>query len=141
MDTIGHLAGGIARDFNNSLGGIMGAAELMSLKNEQAELSRYIDIILSATERARDLNTKLLSFSRKTKMTSTPIAINPIIDDAIALLRHSIDKRISLTVEHEYEEAHIIGDPSELHSALINLGINARDAMPEDGKRNCQTGF
>jgi CheY-like chemotaxis protein len=112
----------------------MGAAELMSLKNEQAELKRYIEIILSATERARDLNSKLLTFSRKTKMTSTPIAVNPIVDDAIGLLRHSIDKRIELSADHVDSDSHIIGDPSEFHSALINLGINARDALPEGGE-------
>ena len=133
LDAIGQLAGGIAHDFNNSLGGIMGATELLTRKNKQANLDEYLKIILTATERARDLNSKLLSFARKSKMTSTPVSVPSLINDAVALLTHSIGSHIKISTRLSDEDLFVIGDPSEIHSAIINLGVNAKDAMPDGG--------
>ena len=133
LDAIGQLAGGIAHDFNNSLGGIMGATELLTRKNKQANLDEYLKIILTATERARDLNSKLLSFARKSKMTSTPVSVPSLINDAVSLLKHSIGSHIKISTRLCDEDIFVIGDPSEIHSAIINLGVNAKDAMPDGG--------
>ncbi len=140
LDAIGQLAGGIAHDFNNSLGGILGATELMIRKNKQTDLDEYLKIVLNATERARDLNSKLLSFARKSKMTSTPVSVPALMQDAIALLKHSIGTHINVVTNLADEDIFVIGDPSEIHSAIINLGINSKDAMPDGGTiiLNCE---
>lgn len=140
MDAIGQLAGGVAHDFNNMLSGIIGASELLeiSLAGKEKEL-KYIDIIKNATERAAGLTGKLLAFSRKGKQLSTPVDLHAIIHDAIAILERSIDKRIIIHTELKAEQSMVIGDPSQLQSGILNICVNARDAMPEGGEIHIST--
>jgi PAS domain S-box-containing protein len=140
MDAIGQLAGGIAHDFNNLLGGISGACELLQMKlntdNDSAEL---IEIIQKASTRAADLTSKLLTFSRKGNLVFQTVDLHKIVKDSISLLERSIDKRISIKTKFLPEPAIIRCDPSQLESAIINLGVNARDAMPEGGSISIST--
>lgn len=136
MDAIGQLAGGVAHDFNNMLAGITGAAQL--LKNPERKVDKqglkFVDMIQEASMRASDLTNKLLAFGRKGKVASSTIDINRLVDDTVALLRHSIDKKINIVVHRNVENDHVVGDSSELQNALLNIGINASHAMPQGGE-------
>jgi len=134
MDSIGQLAGGIAHDFNNMLSGIIGTTELLedSLP-EDIKYKQYIEMIINTAERASELTTKLLAFSRKGKVQSTPFDAVNSIKDAIALLERSLDRKISIVKNFNAHQTRIIGDPSLIQNAILNLGLNARDAMPNGG--------
>lgn len=134
MESIGQLAGGIAHDFNNLLSGIVGYSEALAFKLEDRPgLSTYTDGIIKISKRGADLTQKLLAFSRKGKTVSLEINIHHIINEIFSILERSIDKRISLTPRLEAENPNITGDPSLIQSALLNMAINARDAMPNGG--------
>ncbi len=134
MDSIGQLAGGIAHDFNNMLTGIMGAADVLvrKLSGEQ-KMRQYAEIIVSAAQKASALTRKLLDFSRKGKLVSTNVDLHAIIRDTILLLERSIDRRIEIRQHLAADRFVVNGDPVQLQNALINLCINARDAMPQGG--------
>lgn len=135
MDAIGQLAGGVAHDFNNILSGVMGAAELLKsrIAPDDATSRKYVSLILASSQRAAELTRQLLTFSRKKQAISTVVDVHAAIDDVIALLEKTIDKRISITRNFAEEKALAIGDGSLIRSALINLGINSVHAMPEGG--------
>jgi len=144
MEAIGQLAGGIAHDFNNQLVGIMGFAELLRDDlNDRPELLEYIENILSASRHSADLTTKLLAFARKGKYLQKVFDMHSIISDVAALIMHTVDKRISVNLKLDASESELKGDPNQIQNAILNLAINARDAMPEGGlltfeTRNCQ---
>jgi two-component system, cell cycle sensor histidine kinase and response regulator CckA len=140
MEAIGLLAGGIAHDFNNQLGGILGYAEIMREElGDESRLTPYLNSISLAVRRASDLTGQLLAFSRKGKLSRTPLNLNKIILEVVDILRHSIDKRI--VIEHHLmsEMARMEGDPSQLQNAVLNLAINSRDAMPSGGRLTFET--
>lgn len=140
MDAIGQLAGGVAHDFNNLLSGILGASELLEIKlgNDKSSLG-LIDTIKNATESAAGLTRKLLTFSRKGPNASTSVNLNEVINEVIAILERSIDKRIVITTSLSAQETTVRGDPSQLQSGLLNICVNARDAMPEGGEIHIST--
>ncbi|MBN2718033.1 MAG: PAS domain S-box protein, partial [Deltaproteobacteria bacterium] len=134
MRAIGQLAGGIAHDFNNQLAGIMGFADL--LNDELATspgLQRYTSEIISAATRASDLTFQLLAFAQKGKFLSVSVDIHRMVAEVVALLGHSIHKNISIEQHLQASPATIKGDPSQIQNALLNLALNARDAMPDGG--------
>ena len=134
MDVVGQLAGGIAHDFNNMLTGIIGAAEMLNWRlGDDPQNAKLTAVILDAATRSADLTRQLLAFSRKGKITSTPISINDCINAVVAILERTIDKRITLEVNLAAENPIVIGDPGLLQNALLNLAVNARDAMDEGG--------
>ena len=134
MEAIGQLAGGVAHDFNNMLTAIMASAEhlrMLSTTDEQLELC---ELVVTAAERTAQLTRKLLSFSRKGKVRSVHTDVHGIIEETAALLGRSIDRRVRITVELGAPSATVEGDAGELSNAILNLGINARDAMPNGGE-------
>jgi PAS domain S-box-containing protein len=133
MQAIGQLAGGIAHDFNNMLGGIIGFAELLKMKATDSKLALYAERIIGAATRAADLTDKLLTFSRKGKRLSTVVEMHGIIREVVEILGRSIDKKVQITCHLDAEQSIITGDPSLLQNAILNLGVNARDAMPSGG--------
>lgn len=134
IDSLGQLAGGIAHDFNNMLSAIMGAAELLRIKaGNDPDYTKSISSILTSVERAADLTGKLLSFARKKSSEKSSVDIHRLIKDTVIILQRSIDKRIRIIVEPHAAHCIVEGDDSELSNALLNLGINARDAMPDGG--------
>lgn len=134
MESVGQLAGGIAHDFNNMLTGILGAAELLhGLVADRTEGAHLLGIIEASASRATELTRKLLDFSRKGRRISTVVAFDRIVSDTVDIVKRSIDRRIELVVVSDAKRATVIGDPAQLQSALLNLAINARDAMPEGG--------
>lgn len=140
MDSIGQLAGGIAHDFNNMLQGILGYSDMLAAKiTDNEKHKRYADKIYKTAERASDLTSKLLSFSRRGKEVTAPIDLHHEILEAGLILERSIDKRISIKYDLNAVNDHIVGDPTELHNAILNISINARDAMPEGGVLTFET--
>ncbi len=135
MQAIGQLAGGVAHDFNNLLTGIIGNAELLRFdlkpQSPEAELAAQIQHI---SERAAQLVRHLMGFARRGQLQIAHVNLHTILDEVTALLRHSVDKRIRLVQDMTATNPWISGDPSQLQSALLNLGLNARDAMPRGGE-------
>jgi PAS domain S-box-containing protein len=141
MDAIGQLAGGIAHDFNNMLTGIIGTADLMApLVADQSDLAESIGLILNTATRAADLTQKLLSFSRKGRVLSASFDLHDCIDSALAILERSIDKTIVIERRFAALSPSVTGDATQLENAFLNLGINARDAMPHGGRLSVSTG-
>ena len=132
MMAVGQLAGGIAHDFNNQLAGIMGYAELLA-KRSDGTARRYADSIILAAQRSADLTGQLLAFARKGKVLSAPIDLHGSIAEVIGLLSRTIDRRISIEQDLAADPAVTVGDPAQLQTALLNLAINARDAMAGTG--------
>jgi PAS domain S-box-containing protein len=134
MEAIGRLAGGIAHDFNNMLGGIRGAAEMLYKRHRNDTHSeKLISIILEAVERASSLTRQMLDFSRKGKKQSVPVDMHNLISGTAGILERSVDKKVRITTDFRAEDTVITGDPAQLQSTLLNLGINARDSMPGGG--------
>ncbi len=135
MDSIGKLAGGVAHDFNNMLGGIRGAAELLENSLSQGSpLKKYVEIINEASSKAADLTSKLLAFARKNNFVTVKTNLHNCIKDAVDILQHSIDKRIKINFAHKANYSMIYGDPSQLQNIFLNMGTNSRDAMPMGGE-------
>ena len=140
MDALGQLAGGVAHDFNNMLAAIMGAAELLSVKlPDDSEHLKFVKMIINSAEKAAGLTDKLLSFSRKGKLLSTPIDVHGSITDGTTMLQRSIDKRVEIILGLNAEITTVIGDPAQLQSMIINLGVNAGHAMPSGGQLSITT--
>jgi PAS domain S-box-containing protein len=97
------------------------------------EVNDYLEMIQNATERAAGLTTKLLAFSRKSQTESLVFNLHDVVLEVIAVLERTIDKKIKVVTRLLAEQCDIVGDPNQIHSAIFNLGINARDAMPEGG--------
>lgn len=140
MQAIGQLAGGIAHDFNNQLSAILGYGEmLLGLVEKDERLARYARVVVASANHSADLTKKLLAFSRKGKSVNTLVDIHEVINEVCTLLERSIDKSVSLHHEFEAAPATVIGDAGLLQNALLNLGLNARDAMPKGGELTFHT--
>jgi len=134
MEAIGQLAGGIAHDFNNQLMGIMGCAEMLYNRIDDVNLRNDIEDILRASRRASDLTRDLLAFSRKGKFLTIPVNVHKVIEEVISVLEHSLDKKIEIKRILKASPAVIMGDPTQLQNAFLNMAINARDALPSGGE-------
>lgn len=134
MDAIGHLAGGVAHDFNNMLGGILGSVQIIEKRFGDAEKTKkYLKTIRETALRAADLTQKLLSFSRKNVRKTDLLNVHTVIEEAVDILKRSIDKAVEIRVDLQSENDVVEGDYSELQNAFMNMGINASHAMPEGG--------
>ncbi len=133
MDSIGQLAGGVAHDFNNMLGGISGAAELLLMDSHDKDQDVYINLIINTATRAAAINSKLLAFSRKSISSSTPFSMNSVVNDAVDILKHTIDKKVRVVFTNSAENDTVIGDSAQVQNAILNLGINSRDAIGNNG--------
>lgn len=137
MEAIGQLTGGIAHDFNNILSSILGYAELSKdklLDSNDEKLLKYINNINSAGERARDLVAQLLAFSRSGPSNPKQINLNSLIDDVISLITPTIPSSIKLIKETSPNIPLVLMDDTQMHQILMNLCINARDAMQGHGQ-------
>jgi PAS domain S-box-containing protein len=134
MDAIGQLAGGVAHDFNNMLAGIMGYGDLLRRKLQDPSLRQHADAIVTASQRAADLTAKLLAFARKGKIQAAVVDMHVVVGEVLGILERTIDKRIRIRKDLAAELSVVRGDPSQLQNAVLNLAINARDAMPEGGE-------
>jgi len=135
LESIGQLAGGIAHDFNNMLGAISGYAIMIQRKfaKDNAVLGEYVGVIIDASRRAADLTSKLLAFARRGTYEMLVVDTHETIDDVVKLLKHTIDKKISIIQRLEATPCTVMGDRTQLQNAVLNLAVNARDAMPDGG--------
>jgi signal transduction histidine kinase len=134
MEAIGELTAGVAHDFNNLLQAIISNLETVDdVVGVPAEVKECVDSAIRIGERGAGLVHKLLSFARKHVMKPDRVELGGFLDDFRAMLFHTLDPRIRLTVAAEGVLAPVLVDPTHLHTALLNLAINARDAMPSGG--------
>lgn len=134
MESIGNLAGGIAHDFNNLLGGILGYASFAKKKmSPEDPLYHSVNSIERTAGQAAELTRQLLGFARRGKYQVKPINCNALIQDLIQFLGRTIDKRITLEVDLDPRLNLIEGDEAQLQQSLINICLNARDAMSSGG--------
>ncbi len=130
MEAIGQLAGGVAHDFNNLLTGILGNLSIAKMKPGR-EIYTYIDNAKLAVERAAKLVKQLLAFSRKSPIKLKPIDLNLLIDEVYHLVRPTINRRIDIHIEKEGSLPSIQADSAQINSVLMNLCVNARDAIEQ----------
>jgi|GEM_PF-6909109 len=139
MSAIGQLAHGIAHDFKNQLAGIMGYAQILNTKMKDQNLKRYIEKIIDTTDRATSLTQKLSDFARKEPKVNKPVKVNKIIHETVEMLKPSLNQSIKVEVNLSTEDEYVLGDPVSLQNALLNLCINAKDAMPDGGRLELNT--
>jgi PAS domain S-box-containing protein len=141
MEAVGQLAGGIAHDFNNLLMAIMSNAELAALElSASSPAAGHIDEIKSASRRARSLTQQLLAFSRKQMLQPRILDLNAVVRESEQILRRLIGETISMTVALDPVLGYVRADPGQVSQVLMNLCVNARDAMPQGGQLVIETG-
>jgi signal transduction histidine kinase/CheY-like chemotaxis protein len=136
MEAVGQLTGGIAHDFNNMLTGIIGSLELLRRRLARGridDLDSLIDLGVTSANRAAGLTHRLLAFSRRQSLDSKPVEMNNLVVSMGELLQRSINESIRLEMKLSEHLWVAEADPNQLESALLNLVINARDAMPDGG--------
>jgi PAS domain S-box-containing protein len=136
MEAIGQLTGGIAHDFNNLLTGIIGSLDMMQRRivhGRIGELGRFMEAASGSAQRAAALTHRLLAFARRQPLDKRPIDVLALIQDMEELLQRTLGEQVRLRIEACDECWHAMTDPNQLESAILNLAINARDAMPEGG--------
>jgi two-component system cell cycle sensor histidine kinase/response regulator CckA len=140
LESIGVLAGGIAHDFNNILTAMLGYTELIRRESEANEkVIKSVNIIESAARRAGRMISQLLDFSRKNVYEVLPLNVNDVVNDTVRLLERVIDKKISITLKLDDTLPLIEGDVNQMEQVIMNLLVNARDAMPEGGSITIDT--
>ncbi|KPY88155.1 Sensory box sensor histidine kinase/response regulator [Pseudomonas syringae pv. tagetis] len=142
MEAVGQLTGGIAHDFNNLLTGITGSLELLKTRMSQGrftEIDRYIDAAQDASKRAASLTHRLLAFSRRQTLDPKPVDINRLVIGVEELIRRTVGPHITLEVVTSVGLWSTFIDAPQLENALLNLCINARDAMPRGGRITIET--
>jgi len=139
LDSIGQLAGGVAHDFNNLLAVIGGNLELALMRITDDQVKELIQDALEAVEAGASLNHRLLSFARKGSLEPALLDVNKRIENAKQLLERTLDKNIALEVTPVDDAWWVFADAGELDSAILNLAVNARDAMPSGGRLSIVT--
>ncbi|OYT85369.1 MAG: hybrid sensor histidine kinase/response regulator [Pseudomonas sp. PGPPP4] len=142
MEAVGQLTGGLAHDFNNLLAGISGALELMETRIAQGrlrELDRYLVAAQGAAKRAAALTHRLLAFSRRQTLAPRPVDVNQLIDGLTELIQRTVGPGIQVETVGATGLWPALVDPSQLENSLLNLCINARDAMPDGGRITIET--
>ena len=134
MEAVGQLAGGIAHDFNNVISAVMGFATLVQKKMRADDpLRQYVEHILEYTEKAGNLTHGLLAFSRAQVMNPRPVRLNGIIRSIEKLLSRLISEDIEIKTILREDDPYVMADTGQIEQVLMNLAINARDAMPKGG--------
>lgn len=142
MEAVGQLTGGLAHDFNNLLMGVTGNIELLQTRITQGridDLGRYIAAAMAASRRAAALTHRLLAFSRRQTLAPETTNINRLVEGMEELIRRTLGPSIEIQVKSSVDLWSTLVDPHQLENALLNLCINARDAMPDGGQLLIET--
>ena len=133
MEAVGRLTGGIAHDFNNLLTPILGGLELIANRVDDARLKRVAEAALESSRRGAKLTGQLLAFSRIQRLAMRPVAVNQVIANMRQILKHTIGAGIEIRTRFDDKAGRAICDENQLENAVLNLALNARDAMPGGG--------
>ena len=139
MDAIGQLAGGVAHDFNNLLLAVQGNIEFATQTQDPEEQGQFLKEAIKATDRAADLTKQLLTFGRRQPMNPTTVQLNDLAKDMMNLLRRLIPESIEIDFIPGHQLATILADRSQVEQVIVNLCVNARDAMPNGGRITIET--
>jgi signal transduction histidine kinase/CheY-like chemotaxis protein len=149
LQAVGQLAGGIAHDFNNMLATVLGNLELMERRvpqpgkpwtdNDAEKLQRLIERATGAVQRGGALTSRLLAFSRRQRLAARPTDINALLQELITLASSTLGRRVQVSAELNEALWPAMVDPSQVEAAILNLCLNARDAMPEGGRLTIST--
>ncbi len=142
MEAVGQLTGGIAHDFNNMLTGVIGCLDIMHRRIEAGrtnDLERFMTAATNSAQRAAALTHRLLAFSRRQSLESKPVDLNALTRSMEELLRRALGEQVSLSVELEPDLPPALIDANQLENAILNLAINARDAMGRGGRLTIET--
>ncbi len=137
MEAVGQLTGGIAHDFNNLLQGIIGSLDLIQTRvdaGSTADMARFVTAALASANRAAAMIHRLLAFSRRQPLDPRPVLANPLVVSMADLMQRTMGEQIKLEFELATDLWPTLCDPNQLESTLLNLSINARDAMPAGGR-------
>ena len=139
MEAVGQLTGGVAHDFNNLLTAILGSLELLAMRAQDSRTLRLIDTAQRAAERGAKLTGQLLAFSRKQQLQVQPVDLNAIVESMASLLSSTLGGTIAVRLSLAPELWPAIADQAQLELVILNLAINARDAMPAGGTLRIET--
>jgi len=142
MESVGQLTGGIAHDFNNMLTGIISALDLIRMRAESGRVDgveRWIDVASASAHRAAALTQRLLAFSRRQSLNSQRLLVNELVHSLDDLMRRTLGEKIRLSMDLGHDVPLVRADSNQLESAILNLTINARDAMPQGGQLEIRT--
>ena len=142
MEAVGQLTGGLAHDFNNLLAVITGSLDLMGRRlaqNRVDQLDKFMDAAQSAARRAASLTHRLLAFSRRQTLDPKPTNVSSMVEDMQDMINRTVGPEISVAIVPADDIWTSLVDPSQLENALLNLCINARDAMPDGGRMTIET--
>lgn len=141
MEVLGQLTGGIAHDFNNVLAVIVGGLDLARrrLAKGETDISRYLDTALEGAQHATALTSRLLAYSRRTPLQPQTVDVNRMVTGMSEVLRRTLGEQIEIETVLSGGLWNVEADPSQLESVLLNLAVNARDAMPAGGKLTVET--
>src|SRR6266700_2860645 len=140
MEAVGQLTGGVAHDFNNILTVITGTIEILTdAVKDRPPLAQITNLIAAAAARGADLTQHLLAFSRRQPLQPRSVDVNALVIDAAGLLRPTLGEQIEIESMLSPDSAPALIDPSQLSTAILNLALNARDAMPHGGKLTLET--
>jgi two-component system cell cycle sensor histidine kinase/response regulator CckA len=133
MEAVGRLAGGVAHDFNNLLTAVLGYADLLLDSDPSPEVKHSANEICKAAERAAALTKQLLAFSRKQVLQPKILDLNEVLAEVDGMLRRTLGEDVTYEAERDPHLWRVLGDPGQLQQVLLNLAVNARDAMPDGG--------
>jgi len=140
MESVGRLAGGIAHDLNNLLSPILGYGEMLAEESpEDGETADRLEQILGAGRRARDLVQQLLAFSRRQTLEFRPLDLSALVEDFLQLIRRAVREDVTIDTDLHPDLPAVSGDRGQLEQVLMNLAVNAQDAMPEGGTLTVRT--
>ena len=142
MEAVGQLTGGIAHDFNNMLTGVIGALDILKRRiaaGKLDDLDRFMDAASVSAQRAAGLTARLLAFSRRQSLDSRPTDVNALVASLEDLLRRTMSEQIAISIVQGQGVPAAVVDANQLESAILNLAINARDAMPDGGTLTAET--
>ena len=133
MESIGTLAGGIAHDLNNVLSPILMAVEMLQLKNRDPEIERWLEVIRKSSERGADLIKQVLTFARGLEGRRVSVQLKYLVKDIVKVIAETLPKSINVEYKIAPDIRPILADPTQIQQVLMNLCVNARDAMPDGG--------
>jgi len=141
MEAVGQLTGGIAHDFNNMLAVILGGLDLLKrrLARGETDVGRFVDAAIEGAQRAATLTQRLLAFSRQQPLSPEPLIINKLVAGMSELLARTLGEQVKVETVLAAGLWQVKADPAQLENAILNLAVNARDAMPDGGKLTIET--